>query len=99
MPRPGNEWEIRYLDRVAKQDIPSLDVSVRVRIRKAIETKLSSTPELYGKPLRFSLKGARSLRVGDYRVLFVIERRHVLVIGIFHRSVAYLRAEGRIEGA
>lgn len=96
MPRPGDNWEVRYLECVVNGDIPALSSSDRQRIRQAVELKLTSRPELYGKPLRFSLKGARSLRVGDYRVLFVLEGRRVLVIGIFHRSVAYLRADGRM---
>ncbi len=96
MPKLGNSWEIRYLDRVIRDDISAIDYSERQRIKKAIENKLSLRPELYGKPLRHSLKGARSLRVGDYRVLFVLVKSQVLVVGIFHRSVAYMRVEARI---
>lgn len=97
MQKPGNKWEIRYLDRVVSEDISAIDSSERQRIKQAIESKLTSRPELYGKPLRFSLKGARTLRVGDYRVLFVMEGRRILIVGIFHRSVAYLRADGRMK--
>lgn len=96
MQKPGTKWEIRYLDRVVNDDIPALGSSEKQRIKQAIESKLTLRPELYGKPLRFSLKGVRSLRVGDYRVLFVLEGRRVLIVGIFHRSVAYIRADGRM---
>jgi len=97
MPKPGNKWEVRYLECVVNDDIPAIDVSKRNQIQQAIELKLTTRPELYGKPLRFSLKGARSLRVGDYRILFVLEGQRVTIVGIFHRSVAYTRAENRIR--
>jgi mRNA interferase RelE/StbE len=97
MQKPGNEWEIHYLDAVLTHDIPAINASERQRIKRAIESKLTTRPELFGKPLRFSLKGARSLRVGDYRVLFVLEDRRVLIVGIYHRSVAYHQAQNRIN--
>lgn len=59
------------------------------RIRKAIEEKLGTNPEVFGKPLRFSLKGHRSLRVGEYRVIFRIEGKTVKILLIAHRSVVY----------
>jgi mRNA-degrading endonuclease RelE of RelBE toxin-antitoxin system len=34
----------------------------------------------FGKPLRYSLKGARRLRVGDYRVIYTIEPDEVVLI-------------------
>jgi len=43
-------------------------------------------PELYGKPLRRSLKGYRKLRVGDYRVIFRIEKHFIKIFVIQHRS-------------
>ena len=44
----------------------------------------------FGKPLRYSLKGARSLRAGDYRVVFAIERDDVvLIVKIGHRRDVY----------
>ncbi len=63
------------------------------RIKKSIEEKLTTHPEIFGKPLRFSLKGHRSLRVGDYRVIFRIDKAIVSILIIAHRSVVYKRYE------
>lgn len=58
-------------------------------IKRAIEEKLTTRPEVFGKPLRFSLRGHRSLRVGDYRVIFRIDETTVKILVIAHRSVVY----------
>ncbi len=43
-----------------------------------------------GKPLRYSLRGARHLRVGDYRVVYRIEPPDVLLVVKFdHRRAVY----------
>ena len=81
---------------VINEDIPRLDTFWRHEIRDAVRAKLTTKPELYGKPLRQSLKGHRSLRVGDYRVVYRIERKVVRIIAIFHRSDKYKGIEKRI---
>jgi len=65
-------WRLEYEVSVVKTDIPRLSHSAKKQIKKAIEEKLATRPEVFGKPLRKSLKGHRSLRVGDYRVIFRI---------------------------
>jgi len=59
----------------------------------AIEEKLAVAPEIFGKPLRYSMKGYRSLRVGDYRVIYRIAGMTVRIARIAHRSTAYGDAE------
>lgn len=68
-----------------------LHKSIREIIRKAIEKKLAVDPVAFGKPLRYSLKGYRRLRVGDYRVIYKIVEDKVLVIiiDIDHRKDIY----------
>ncbi|MEK9160756.1 MAG: type II toxin-antitoxin system RelE/ParE family toxin [Patescibacteria group bacterium] len=88
-------FEIVYHQKVVKDDIPRLAKSWRERIRDAIEEKLTTSPDFFGKPLRRSLKGYRKLRVGDYRVVFRIQGSKVLILAILHRSVVYQQAEGR----
>ena len=88
---------VEYETHVVKIDIPKLDFFWRSEIRGVIEKKLTSRPELYGKPLRQSLKEYRTLRVGDYRVVFRIERRIVKVFVIEHRSVVYDAALKRLK--
>lgn len=71
--------------------LKSLTKPVQEMIRKAIEKKLIVDPVAYGKPLRFSLKGYRRLRVGDYRVIYKIieEKILVLIVEIDHRRKVY----------
>lgn len=92
----GVNFEIRYHEAVVKEDIPRLSSEWKKRIKTAIEARLSSLPDLYGKPLRRSLKGYRKLRVGDYRVIFRIEGETVKIFIIGHRSVVYKNVEGRL---
>ncbi len=83
-------YRIEYLESVVDEDIPKLTRSVRKQVKTAIEKKLASHPVEFGKPLRFSLKGARRLRVGDWRVIYKIEPPDlVLVVKIGHRREVY----------
>ncbi len=89
-------YEIFYHEGVVRSDIPKLSSEWKSKIQKAITAKLTSRPEVYGKPLRRSLKNYRKLRVGDYRVIFRIEGKAVKVFIIQHRSVVYSSARNRI---
>lgn len=89
-------FAIKYHLLVAKSDIPKLSSTWKDKIKTAIEEKLTVYPELYGKPLRYSLKNYRKLRVGDYRVIFRIEKQMVKILVIQHRAVAYKTAGKRI---
>lgn len=83
-------YRIEYLASVVDEDIPNLAKSVRRQVKTAIEEKLASHPIEFGKPLRYSLKGARRLRVGDWRVIYKIEPPGVvLVVKIGHRREVY----------
>ena len=90
------KFSITYHQTVVKEDIPRLVSPWREKIKSAIESRLTMEPELYGKPLRRSLKGYRKLRVGDYRVVFRIEGISVKILAILHRSVVYKVIEKRI---
>ena len=48
-------------------------------------------PISFGKPLKYSLKGYRRLRVSDYRVVYRIEPQNhtVIIIAIKHRKEVY----------
>ena len=83
-------YRIEYLESVVRDDIPKLSTTARRRVRNAIERKLGANPIEFGKPLRYSMKGARRLRVGDYRVVYKIEPRDtVLIVKIGHRREVY----------
>ena len=83
-------------DRFAFQDLAKLDSFWQDEILSSVELKLRMHPEVFGKPLRQSLKGCRALRVGDYRVVFRIERRLIRVLAVVHRSSNYKGVEQRI---
>jgi len=89
-------YEIFYVDKVVKNDIPKISGLYKNRIKQAIETKLVNEPDLYGKPLRKSLKGYFKLRVGDYRIIFRIEKEKVKIFVIAHRRIVYEIISGRI---
>ena len=86
--------KIKYLieyDVEIEDKLRALPKSVREMIRKAIEKKLSIDPIAFGKPLRYSLKGYRRLRVGDYRVIYRIieDKVLVMIIDIDYRRDVY----------
>ncbi len=89
-------FRVIYHALVVQGDIPKLANEWKARIETAIEQRLTTRPELYGKPLRRSLKGYRKLRVGDFRVIYRIEKRTVKILIIQHRSVVYAHAEKRV---
>ena len=82
-------FNIEYHKIVVKEDISALPKREKARIKKAIENKLFERPEVFGKPLQYSLKGYRRLRVGDYRVVFRVENDNVIIFCIAHRSSIY----------
>ncbi len=82
-------YQIFYEKEVVKHDIPALDGKVSKLIRKAIEEKLAVDPIEFGKPLQYDLNGHRRLRVGDYRIVFRIEKKSVIIVAIKHRSKIY----------
>ena len=77
------ESAAKELRRVAKPD--------RARIVAAID-RLSETPHL-GTSLKGDLRGLRRIRVGDYRILYEVRDKElvVLVVRIAHRGDAYRR--------
>ncbi len=88
-------FKIVYHPLVVRDDIPKLSPEWKTKIQKAIEERLTTRPEIYGKPLRRSLKGYRKLRVGDYRVIFLLEKNLIKILVIQHRSVVYDRINKR----
>lgn len=87
----GVGFSIVYHPDVVSIDIPKVLKPWKEKIQIAIEEKLTTAPETFGKPLRRSLRGYRRLRVGDYRVVFRLEKRVVKIFVIQHRSVVYDR--------
>lgn len=90
-------YEVEFLTAVNDDDVPRLDAAILKNIQKAIESKLHTTPTTFGKPLRESLKGHRSLRVEDYRIVYKVEPdNNILIVAMRHRRDVYEIAEKRI---
>ena len=85
------KYNISYQEKVVKKHIPSLPSRTRNLIKRAIEERLMLDPIGFGKPLRYSLKGHRCLRVGEYRVVYRIENEShtIVIIAIQHRKDVY----------
>ncbi len=90
-------FTISYHKEVVKHDIPALSAAMKVRIKSAIETKLTTYPEQYALPLRRTLKGYWKLRIGDYRVVFEFNRSMIIVLGIGYRKDIYDRMMSRVR--
>lgn len=72
---------------MVSDDIPNLPVSAKKLIKKAIEERLATHSVAFGKPLRYSLKGHRRIRVADYRAVYRIEEKITCyVVAINHRK-------------
>ncbi|MBI3552936.1 MAG: type II toxin-antitoxin system RelE/ParE family toxin [Elusimicrobia bacterium] len=82
-------FEVLYHPDVPVEDLPSLNRDIKARLRRAIEARLTRAPEDYGKPLVGNLKGYWSLRVGDCRIVYIIEATKVKIIQISDRRDAY----------
>ena len=89
-------FELRYHPDVRDVDIPQLNETLKKRIKKAIEERLSISPHQYGEPLRKTLKGYWKLRVGDYRVVYKIEGNEVWIFAIINRKDIYKKIIKRI---
>lgn len=85
------KYQISYLEEVVRKDIPSLPSSIRTLIKLVIEERLIVDPIGFGKPLRYSLKGHRRIRVSDYRIVYRIDPEilKVIVVAIKHRKDVY----------
>lgn len=95
--RKSGANKLRYDRLVLVEDVPLLDHSVRQQIDSAIARKLTTHPELYGRPLRGRLKGFWKLRVRDWRVVYVIGEGEIFIMGIRHRTNIYGVMEKRLK--
>ena len=89
-------YTVIYSPSVLREDLPSLSKPMKARIKSAIESKLMTGPEAYGLPLGHSLKNNWKLRIGDYRVVYRIEKGKVMIWTIGHRSIVYAIALKRL---
>lgn len=75
----------------AIEDLARLPKNIQDRVLRAIEERLASAPDRYGRRLRRSLQGLWRVRSGDLRVVYEIfpARRRVVVWAVLPRRVVY----------
>lgn len=89
-------YKLKYHSDVKTSDLPNIDAKNRGMIKRAIEDRLATQPEAYGKPLQRTLKGYWKLRIGDYRVVFKVSHDSIYIFGIIHRKEVYKLIKKRI---
>jgi len=84
------KFKIEYLDVVDKH-VKALPHNIRNTVKRAIEQKLAVNPIAFGKPLQYSFKGLKRLRVEDYRVIYSVDvSTHIVtIVAIMHRKNVY----------
>lgn len=83
------KFRIEYAAGVLR-DLKGLPREVRVRALEAVEQVLAADPFL-GRPLAGSFKGLFKFRIGDYRIIYAVERHRlvIFVLRIRHRKDVY----------
>jgi mRNA interferase RelE/StbE len=83
-------YKVVYLDQV-EDDLKKLDKPVVKKILARIETYLAQDPKELGKPLKGEFQGYWRYRWGDYRVIYKISEREILIVvlRISHRKEVY----------
>ena len=81
-------WKIEY-NKEAVRNLDKISISEKNKIFKGIET-LKENPDL-GKQLVGPLKGLRSLRIGNYRVIYKKDLQiiTIIILAIGHRKNIY----------
>ena len=73
----------------AQRDLDGLSIEIRRRLLRRIFALLQNHFPGSSKPLSGVKKGERSLRVGDYRVIYRVRNGGILVIAVGHRREIY----------
>ena len=83
-------YELAFHPNVAK-DLRGLDKSIRQRILSRIEWLVDHVEELRHEPLTAQWAGMYRLRIGDYRVVYDLEReqRRIIIYAVGHRREIY----------
>jgi mRNA interferase RelE/StbE len=72
-------YKVAYLNSV-EEDLKKLDKTTVRKILNRIETYLACDPKELGKPLKGEFQGYWRYRWGDYRVIYKISEREILIL-------------------
>jgi len=91
-------FKVEYHPKVLKKDLKKIPYKDLELIKTVIEEKLMTKPEYFGKPLRNSLKFLHSLRIKNYRIIYQIKNKKllILILIIEKRETVYKSIDKRI---
>ncbi|MCX6659100.1 MAG: type II toxin-antitoxin system mRNA interferase toxin, RelE/StbE family [Candidatus Bathyarchaeota archaeon] len=84
--------EIKFIVATKKfeKDVKKIeDRRLKIRIEKQVR-KIIETPEV-GKPLRYDLKGERTVSIKPYRLIYKVEEDRLILLRCEHREIVYRR--------
>lgn len=79
--------QIIFSEEFKKEFIKIKDKTTRIKIIKHLK-KLEQLPES-GKPLRYNLKGHRTVRIPLFRIIYRIEENKIVINCFDHRKDVY----------
>lgn len=74
--------------KTAYQDIQKLDIVAKKRIKKKLEEYIRD-PFYHAKKLTDSSIGSYRWRIGNYRIVFDIDKDRIIIIRVGHRREIY----------
>lgn len=85
-----------------KRSYKKLDVSVKRVVVEWVQKNIDgcTNPRFDGKPLKGEYKGCWRYKIGNYRLLVVIDdkNRVVKMVSVQHRKDVYKKSKGKIKG-
>ena len=86
-------FKIEYSESFCPKYLAKIPTDMRIKIKKFIENRIAAYPHEAGDPLKGTLVGLWRARVGDYRIIYEIQKDRVIVriIKIGHRKDIYDR--------
>ena len=89
-------WTIKYTPTAAKA-IRKLDSGTQSKVYAALEM-IRENPDR-GKPLQLTLKGLRSWRTSDWRIIYKTFENYleILIVAVGHRREIYDRLKERLK--
>ena len=78
--------DVIYTDKFEKE-VKRLDSSIKIKVVKQIE-RIIQSPNI-GKPLRYDLKGEKTIYVKPYRVIYSFDKDTITFLRVEHRKSVY----------
>lgn len=73
------------------KDLKKLDRTIAKKIVAKVKNYLIQDPAKLGTPLKGNLKGLYRYRIGEYRVIYVIDQaeKKIIILNVNHRRKIY----------